>query len=355
MNQLSKFARFNISALQQDEEVTEQERLLKLYWNRAELKKEYAELRNERFQLLDQLKHQRAETLRVIEMLRSLESLLADREAAYNAIVHFQLKALWRRVKDQLNLFASELQKQKEEKERKAHATRVGRDREMRISEIKERIRSTKKDVEEIEAAIKRYTDKIDRQRGIWNYFKRRRLNERADEHRLQKRALADQVQELFSRRTELESEPASEYQGLSLEGKRRINVAVIALAQHFYLYCKESGLIDMVRAAQLKGVREVKYGSRSECDHLSELVERSIAGIKSVKALVNEVKRRSDYLRGTVEYDSQSVSIPVVSSLDRIVVEIPEPNAEMPPSGKTEDVNILKQNFWDIREVLLS
>ncbi len=354
MNQLTKFARFSISSLQEeDEDVTEQERLLKLYWNRAELKKEYAELRNERYQLQDQLKHQRAETLRVIDMLRSLENLLADREAAYNAIVHFQLKGLWRRVKDQLKLFASELQKQQEERESKAHETRMQRDREMRISEIKERIRKTKKDVEELDANLRKYADRAAQYRGIWNYFKRRRVNEKADELRVLKQGLADRVQELFSRRAELDTEQPAEYPGVSLEGRRRINIAVLALGQHLYLYCKDSGLADLVRSAQLKSVREVTYGNRSECDHLSEQIESAIAGIKSVKALVSDVKRRSDYLCSIVEYEKASAAIPSVSSVDGIVVDVPE-SAEQ-SAGRKVDVNILKQNFWDIREVLLS
>jgi hypothetical protein len=42
---------FGSSAEKPDDNEQESEKLLNLYWNRAELKKEFAELRNEKFRL----------------------------------------------------------------------------------------------------------------------------------------------------------------------------------------------------------------------------------------------------------------------------------------------------------------
>ena len=66
----------------------ESEKLLELYWNRAELKKEFAGLRKEQFRLQDRVKQQEGSTERVQQKLDHLEQLLADSEWVYNVIIY---------------------------------------------------------------------------------------------------------------------------------------------------------------------------------------------------------------------------------------------------------------------------
>ena len=54
------------------------EKLLQLYWDRAELKKEFAGLRNENFRLQKRIEQQEGATARVQQSLKHLEQLLAD-------------------------------------------------------------------------------------------------------------------------------------------------------------------------------------------------------------------------------------------------------------------------------------
>ena len=72
------------------------EELLKLYWNRADVKREVKALRRERFELLDKLKEQEGAIQRAQEQLEGLERLLTNPLAAANAMVYFQLRHLWR-------------------------------------------------------------------------------------------------------------------------------------------------------------------------------------------------------------------------------------------------------------------
>ena len=60
----------------QETDSQESEKLLQLYWNRAELKKEFASMRDEQFKLQDQLKQAEGATARVQQQLDRLEDLL---------------------------------------------------------------------------------------------------------------------------------------------------------------------------------------------------------------------------------------------------------------------------------------
>src|SRR5690606_15792460 len=94
------------------------EQLLKLYWNRAGVKRELRDLRRERFQLLDKLKEQDGAIVRAKEQLEGLERLLTNPLAAANAMVYFQLRHVWNTAAQRLELFASELEAQREKRER---------------------------------------------------------------------------------------------------------------------------------------------------------------------------------------------------------------------------------------------
>ncbi len=101
--------------------------LLKLYWNRADVKRELKALRRERFELLDKLKEQEGAILRAQEQLEGLERLLTNPLAAANAMVYFQLRHLWRVGAQRLEQFGRELQTQREKRERAAATGRRDR------------------------------------------------------------------------------------------------------------------------------------------------------------------------------------------------------------------------------------
>jgi hypothetical protein len=85
-----------LTALLDRQSAAPTEELLKLYWNRADVKRELKALRRERFELLDKLKEQEGTILRAQEQLEGLERLLTNPLAAANAMVYFQLRHLWR-------------------------------------------------------------------------------------------------------------------------------------------------------------------------------------------------------------------------------------------------------------------
>ena len=107
-----------LSAMLEREGAAPADELLKLYWNRADVKRELKGLRRERFELLDKIKEQEGAILRAQEQLEGLERLLTNPLAAANAMVYFQLRHLWRVGAQRLDQFARELQTQREKRER---------------------------------------------------------------------------------------------------------------------------------------------------------------------------------------------------------------------------------------------
>ena len=116
------------------------EELLKLYWNRADVKRELKALRRERFELLDKLKEQEGAILRAQEQLEGLERLLTNPLAAANAMVYFQLRHLWRVGAQRLEQFGRELQTQREKRERAQLQDAEMAKRQRRLEAVKEKI-----------------------------------------------------------------------------------------------------------------------------------------------------------------------------------------------------------------------
>ncbi len=94
----------------------EADKLVDLFRNRAELKKEFAELRNEKYELQDRVKHHQGATARVQQQLQHLENLLLDPDWMYNVVAFYQLRAMSLHCQKQVLRFAEELKQQREKR-----------------------------------------------------------------------------------------------------------------------------------------------------------------------------------------------------------------------------------------------
>src|SRR5690606_10251379 len=138
------------------------EQLLKLYWNRAAVKRELRELRRERYALLDKLKEHEGEILRAQEQLDGLERLLINPLAAANAMVYFQLRHLWRVAAQRLEQFAKELQLQREKRERsQLHEAALAK-RQRRLDAIYDKLRGLSDRRSTLDLESRQLTAKLD-------------------------------------------------------------------------------------------------------------------------------------------------------------------------------------------------
>src|SRR5262245_16663718 len=91
-----------------------EQRLIQLYWNRAELKKELSNQTEQSHALAEKLRMQEAAARRAAELQEQLHAYLGNPETGANALVYFQLRALWKLGTEQLTKFVAELRRQQD-------------------------------------------------------------------------------------------------------------------------------------------------------------------------------------------------------------------------------------------------
>jgi hypothetical protein len=321
------------------------ERLLQLFRNRAQLKKTHQELQNQYHCLEEKLKNAEASTRRAEERLDAIERLMAKPEAGYNGMVYFQLRALWRACNDQLQAFADDLRKQQEDRERKKQLQRFNQDRQHRMEEINDLIMRLKDDADAGAEEIAELEERRARLGGIWNYFRRRELAARLAHKRGEYSAARARIEEMFDRRIKIEGEPGPEFPGLSVDGRRIINIAVIAYAQHLYAHFSESNVSRLAREAVTRPIQDLKYGSEKECAYLISKIQKLMLDMKGRHLNVPGLKDLAQEIRRHVEFRNDEETVPVASSLDGMVL------------GATTTgprVNVMMEEYWDLYEVFV-
>ena len=331
----------------------DEERLLKLYWNRAQLKKEFADLRKERFQLLDQLKQHEGTIHRVREQLTSLEKMLLDPGKAINAVVHFQLRALWQKCTQKLVQFSAELKGQQEHREKDRHRQQLLQERAEHINKLNNKAELIKIRSREILVEISALEEQAASMGGIWNWFRRKRMLHQIEEKNLGLAALRGDIEAIFRERAGIESETLPEYPGLSIDGRRLINIATIALAQHLVLHFADNSIASQARLANMQPAGSIDFGSRHDCDQMVLCIKQGLDSLDQ-ENFAGALKARTDYLRPLVRYRKRDEAVPMAETADSIARDLTDGNQGRRTSDGPLAINVLTDEYWDIFSVLL-
>lgn len=341
------------SYIQKNDRGREDERLLKLYWNRAAVKRELAELRRERHNLLDKLKDQENEIGRAQEQLEGLERLLINPLAAANAMVYFQLRHLWRVAAQRLADFASELKNQRAQKERQQLRDTVLAKRKRRLSAIEEKRASLITKYKGVKGQLADLQAALQSMNSLVRLFKGRGLTRQVNSLSQAKAALKDKLTELKDLQEKIASEPIPEPEGLSQESRRMINVAVIALAQHLVQHFSEHNLASLSKASMEKAVRDMKFGDRRDCDRMVERIRDRLNQLNNEKNLPALVHRRASYLSNQIEFRNETDTVPLAASVATIPPEISSSEEARRSSDEPLRINVLADEYWDLYAVL--
>jgi hypothetical protein len=323
----------------------EEARLLKLYWNRAELKKELADLDAQLQQLRERLKQQESATTRVGEELESLETLLGSAELGFGALVHFGLRALWRACQQQLEQFGSELKRQQEDKERKRQLVEFHQDRQQRLNDAEQRLASSEAEVEAANQQLAGLDARLASLTRFWHHFKRRETRDQITDARHALARAGAGLEDLREARRTIEKEPWPEFTGIGLEGRRTINLAVIAYAQLLYSRLAELGLAQPCKTARQKPVQEMRYGQRQECIAQLDEITAAVAMVREARELAGEIRSRTELLKGRVSYGHGSEAVPDPASL---------PANSRGRAVAIREPNVLLEDYWDVYRVLM-
>ncbi len=331
------------------------EQLLKLYSNRAGVKRELNDLRKERHELLDKLKDQEGAILRSQEQLEGLERLLTNPLAAANAMVYFQLRHLWRVGAQKIEQFGAELKTQREQRERaQLHEAALAK-RSRRLSAITERLDSVLRKQQTLLEDFRAAEALLASMNGFKRFFKGPRIRSRMNGMKAGNSALQEKIAELQELQEKIQGEALPEPDGLSLESRRLINCAVIALAQHLVVHFSENDLIGLTKTANERPVGDMKFGDRRDCDRMVERIRERIEDLRQQTSLADDVRRRTDFVGRHVQYRNETDSLPTTESVATTERSLPQAGNEPAQRSSNEPlrINVLLDEYWEIFAVL--
>jgi len=315
------------------------ERLLRLFWNRAELKKALQGLDDELHGLRDRIKQQEGAHARLEEHIEQLEALLGTPDRGPDALVHFGLMRLWRECRRQLENFAAELRRQRQDHERKRQLTEFQQDRRERLKLADERLAEARSVLEMEEGRLAEGERRLSSLTSAWHYFRRRDLAYELDAQRARLGDARRHHDHMVEARRTIEKEAWPEFTGLSIQGRRGINLAVIAYAQLLCLRLSRHGLAAQARLAIHRRVEDSRFGSREDCMARLDQVAEAMGVVRSQDGVAAEIRALTERLRQDAAWRSADEVIPAPSSLQSVA------------GGAT---NVLIDDYWDVYKVLL-
>ena len=315
------------------------DRVLHLFRNRAELKKSHISLQDEVQRMKDRVKQQEGATARVQEMLQGLEGRLSQPETAYPTLVFYQLRELWNLGRTLLTQFVAELAAQQEERERRAFFAEHNREQFERRQGIEGKLRDAENKAVAARDTVAQLEQQLAHLRQVWHFFKRRTIRQRLQTASLQSMLCMQDLEAARIGRDALDAEPTPEFGALSIDARRAINQAVIAYGQVLVERLARTPLMELARAAS--GRREPprdEYGDRAHCEATMVTIVQGRGLLQQRSTLQQEIKQRSERLRELAKYRSTADTVPTAESL----------------AAAIDGSKVLSDDLWEIFRVLL-
>jgi hypothetical protein len=328
------------------------ERLLQLYWNRAELKKELSRLQDEQHSLVERMNEREASAMRAREQLEQLENYLGNPDVAMQALVYFQLRALWRACSTKLARFAAQLRRQQEERERQRQLIEFDQERRRQLAELDRAILDARAAADTLDAKRKLKEAALARMHGFWNYFRRRELVHQLEAERVTWDDAVMRVTDLSDDRHNHEATQPPAFAGISVDGRRIVNTAVIAYAQQLAAALSSGGLALLAKETTTKPVFDIKYGGREECVRLMALLREAVAVMGADKDDLTALKERTDALRAGAVYRSDADTVPFTDSIGVLPVQA-TPVSGLETANRA-GINVLVDDYWDLYQALV-
>ena len=323
------------------------ERLKDLYWNRIELKKEFAGLRNEKFKLSDRLKTQQGDIARLEQKLEHLESLLTDPEWARSILVLYQLRGLGERCERKVARFAEQLKQQREHKQNSEALAKWRAGIEAECEAVVAEVRSLREQIFRHEEELQSVHQSLEESRGFFRFFKRRSLQARAEELVSDIQALEGTEETKRAEIDVIKAKEPPETLGLGLATKRSINFMILSYAQQLFLNFDDDGLVSMVKEACEKSAGAIRYGDDRDCDSIVKRIRRSAALLEQGGDFAAAMQKRAKLISEGAIYKNPDDAVPVpgtVATLFRI---------DANDIVKASDSDMLGRNYWGLANVM--
>ncbi|HNP64695.1 MAG TPA: hypothetical protein PKH39_12235 [Woeseiaceae bacterium] len=329
------------------EEPQDNDKLVDLFRNRAELKKEFAALRNEKYQLQDRIKQQQGATARVQQKMDHLESLLLDREWVHNVVAFYQLRRLAAHCNVKLARFAEELKQQREQRIHSKALDQWNAERAERAGRVQAEIDNNRAQVQRLEDRLQSDRHRLTTMNGLTRMLKGKELRQGIEAIEAQILAGQNTEQELLHELENLQNLNPPEHQGLDIATKRSINFMILSYAQQLYLAFLEDNLVTMAKEASEKSVGAINYGTKYECDEIISLIEKRWDSLESVTEHAEALQKRAKLIAKHAVFRHDDDVIPAAGSVATVY------SIDANGVVKERDANLLGDNYFAISKVL--
>lgn len=323
------------------------EKLMELYWNRAELKKAFADARKEHFRLHDKIKQQEGATARIQQKLDHLEDLLIDPQWAHNVVVFYQLRGLALRCERKLAKFAEQLKQQREQKQHGGVMSEWNALLAEETAAIEGQLLIKRQQMQLMEDQLQAERRRLEDMGGIQKVFRSRSVNADLEQLEQQIEAVCAEEASLTAELAAIQERTPPENQGLNISSKRSINLMILAFAQQLYLQISDRDFAAIVKEAREKSAGSVNYGNQYECVQILERIEKC-----------NEIMEQSADFAGILQQRAKLIGEKAMFRNDADVVPIAGTTTtvfDIDDNGlvKLKEAKILSDNYWGISKVL--
>lgn len=329
------------------DEVQDNDKLVDLFRNRAELKKEFAALRNEKYQLLDRIKQHEGATARVQQKMDHLESLLLDRDWVHNVVAFYQLRRLAAHCNSKLRRFAEQLKQQREQRIQNQVMSDWNEQRSQRIGDLKPLIDEQRLKTQLLEDQLQSVRHKFATMNGVAKMFRGRNLEEEIAGIVLRIEQGQAKETELLKSLESIQNLDPPDHKGLDDATKRSINFVIMAFVQQLYLHFEDDNLAAMAKEASEKSVGAINYGTKYECDEIIERIEKRWVSMESVLDFADVLPTRAKLIAEHAIFRSDNDVVPVPGSVATVFVI--DANGVV----KERDANLLGDNYFGVSKVL--
>jgi hypothetical protein len=330
-----------------EEKPQDSEKLMDLYWNRAELKKSFANARKEHYRLQDQIKKQEGATARIQQKLDHLEDLLIDPQWAHNVVVFYQLRGLARRCERRLATFAEQLKQQREKKQQEEVQAEWESKLAEEVAQVEEQLLVRRHVMQQLEEQLSTEQDQLDSMSIFAKIFKGRsvKANVRDLEHQLE--AARAEEDSLNAELTSIGGRAPPESKGLDVASKRSINVMILAFAQQLYLQFGDGDFAALVKESGEKSVGATNYGNQHECAQILQRMDERSEIMEKDMDFADILRKRATLISKKAEFHNKTDVVPMSASTTTLF--------DIDEEGLVQEkqVNILGENYFAIAKVL--
>ncbi|MEX0976360.1 MAG: hypothetical protein WDZ50_04615 [Woeseia sp.] len=323
------------------------EKLLNLYWNRAELKKEFAGMRKEQFKLQDMIKLQEGATARLQQKLDHLEQLLIDPAWTRNVVVFYQLRGLALRCQRKLAKFAEQLKQQREQRQHNSLLVQWNEQRTRESQAIEKEIDELRGVIEQLQDQLQSEQRRLLSMRGFLQYFRRRSVTAVLDKVAGQIDEAAQNEVSLKLKLDGIKNRQPPENQGLDVSTKRSINFMILSFAQQLLLHFADEDLAAMAKEAGDKSVGAINYGSPRECDQLLARIQKRLDMMEQNTDFAAILQTRVKLIAELAQFRTDTDTVPIAGTVTTLF-DIGKDGAV-----RKSNNNILGENYWGIAKIL--